>query len=105
MSNYTVVGEAEEIPEGVTKVFIVDDVRVAICRVEGEYYAIEDVCTHDDAPLGEGCLAGHEIECPRHGARFDVRDGHVTRMPAVAPVETFSVKVEDGKILVNVEES
>ncbi len=93
-----------DIPEGETRVFVVDDLRIAVCRIEGRYYAFEDVCTHDGAPLGEGCLVGNEIECPRHGARFDVRDGHVTRMPAVAPIETFEVKIENGRILVEIEE-
>jgi len=104
MPNYVALASADEVPEGGTRVFLIDDLRVAVCRVDGQYYAIEDVCTHDDAPLGEGCLVGHEIECPRHGARFDIRDGHVTRMPAAVGVETFSVKIEGGKILVDVEE-
>ncbi len=104
MSHYVAVADADAIAEGSSKVFTIDDIRVAVCRVEGEYYAFEDVCTHDDAPLGEGRLLGFEIECPRHGARFDVRDGHVTRMPAVAPLPTFPVKVEGGRILVDLEE-
>ena len=76
---------------------------IAICRVDGKLYAIEDICTHDDGPLGEGFLDGCEIECPRHGARFDVRTGPATRMPAAAPVRTFPLKVEDGEVLVEVE--
>ncbi|TBR19059.1 non-heme iron oxygenase ferredoxin subunit [bacterium] len=68
-------------------------VRVAVCNVEGTYYAVEDVCTHDDGPLGEGSLRGAELECPRHGARFDVKSGAALRMPAVVPVRTFPVKV------------
>jgi 3-phenylpropionate/trans-cinnamate dioxygenase ferredoxin subunit len=98
------VGRAEAIPEGEARVFEVGDLRIAVCRVDDRFYAVEDVCTHDDGPLGEGCLVGHEIECPRHGARFDVRTGAVTRMPAAAPVESFPVVEEDGELFVEIEE-
>jgi 3-phenylpropionate/trans-cinnamate dioxygenase ferredoxin subunit len=68
--------------------------------VDGEYYCIEDVCTHDGGPLGDGNLFEHCIECPRHGALFDIRDGSVLSMPAVVPVPTFKVKVEGDDIFV-----
>jgi 3-phenylpropionate/trans-cinnamate dioxygenase ferredoxin component len=97
------VGRAEEIPEGGVCVFAAGDRHVAVSRVRGVLYALEDLCTHDDGPLGEGCLEGYEIECPRHGARFDVRNGSVCRMPAAAPVQTFPVKEEDGDVLVELE--
>ena len=97
------VCEDREIREGEVRIFEVAEIGLAISRVEGKLYAIENVCTHDDGPLGEGFLEGCEIECPRHGARFDVRTGVATRMPAVAPVSKFEVKVERGDILVEVE--
>lgn len=92
-----------EIVEGHAKAFEVGSARIVLCRVEGRVFAIDDVCTHDDGPLGDGCLIGFEIECPRHGARFDVRNGAVTRMPAVAPIATFPTTVEGGRIHVAVE--
>ena len=92
-----------EVPEGASRVFDLDTCRVALCKVQGRFYAIEDVCSHDDGPLGEGCLTEHEIECPRHGARFDVRSGQVTRMPAIAPVPIYPVKVEDGVVFVEID--
>lgn len=92
-----------EVLEGEVRVFELEEASIAIARVDGILYAIEDVCTHDDGPLGEGFLDGCEIECPRHGARFDVRTGAATRMPAVAPVGTFPVRTEGGAILVEVE--
>jgi len=104
MGEFIALAKADAIPEGEARVYELGELRLAVCHVEGAYYCIEDVCTHDDGPLGEGCLVGHEIECPRHGARFDVRNGKVTRMPAASPVETFPLKIEDGQILVEVDE-
>ena len=101
--NYVFVVDAGEVPEGEARVFDLGEASVAICQVNGEIHAVEDLCTHDDGPLGEGSLHGCELECPRHGARFDVRTGAATRMPAAAPVRVFPVKVEDGRIYVAVE--
>ena len=98
----TPVAKLSEIRPGKMKIVAVDGIGIALCNVEGQLYAIEDVCTHDDGPLGEGTLEGKEVECPRHGARFDVRTGAVTRMPAVAPVRTFPVKVEGDSVFVEV---
>jgi 3-phenylpropionate/trans-cinnamate dioxygenase ferredoxin subunit len=74
------------------------DVAIAVYNIEGEYYAIEDTCTHDGGDLAGGELHGFEVECPRHGARFDLRDGSVTAPPAVVPIEVFPVRVENGTI-------
>jgi len=92
---------AEVVP-GQAKVVTLGDVRVALCNVDGKIYAIEDVCTHDDGPLGEGALAVGRIQCPRHGAQFDVKTGSAVRMPAIVPVRTFPVEVKDGEIFVRV---
>ncbi len=97
------IGKLEDFPEGTVRVVKIDGERVAICNVEGSLYAVEDRCTHDDAPLGEQELDGCEIECPRHGARFDVRDGSVTQMPAVYPIETFELKIENGEVFVTID--
>ena len=98
------VGLTSEIGKNEAKVFEVEDVSIAVCNVEGKFYAIENVCTHDNGPLGEGKLYGCEIECPRHGARFDVTSGVMTRMPAYGPVQTFPVAVTNGEILVDISE-
>lgn len=94
-----VVAKAADIPPGTMKVVESSGVRVALCNVAGTFYAVEDVCTHDDGPLGEGSLRGAELECPRHGARFDVKSGAALRMPAVVPVRTFPVKVVGGDVV------
>ena len=92
-----------DIPPGRVKVVEVGDEDVALCNVNGEFYALANVCTHDDGPLGEGYLLGDEIECPRHGARFDVRTGEVKVLPAIVPVPTFDVKVEGDDVYVDVD--
>jgi 3-phenylpropionate/trans-cinnamate dioxygenase ferredoxin component len=98
-------GSIEDIPAGRVKLVFhePDDLRIAVCNVDGQFYAIEDVCTHDGGPLDQGQLEGNEIECPRHGARFDVCTGRATLMPAVMPVRTFQVKVEGDRVLVEAE--
>ena len=79
-----------------------DGIEIVVVNLDGQFYAVEDVCTHDGGPLGEGKLDGCELICPRHGARFDVRTGAATRMPAIEPVPTYEVRVEDGDVLVEV---
>ena len=96
------VGKLVEVPVGAAKVFEVGDRAIAVCNVEGTLYAIDDVCTHDDAPLDQGYLEGCEIECPRHGARFDVRTGDAVVLPAVLPLDTFAVRVEGDDIELDV---
>ncbi|MBI3548698.1 MAG: non-heme iron oxygenase ferredoxin subunit [Elusimicrobia bacterium] len=96
------VAKVSDIPPGKMRPVEVDGLRVALCNVDGKIYAIEDVCTHDDGPLGEGQLVDGQAECPRHGARFDVKSGQATRMPAIMPVRTFPVRVEGDSIYVEV---
>ena len=88
-----------DIPPGSAKPFPVDGVDILICNVDGAFYAIEDVCTHDGAPLDQGTLDGRCVVCPRHGATFDVETGAAT-LPAVMPVMTFPVHVEGEEIVV-----
>ncbi|MDQ6884351.1 MAG: non-heme iron oxygenase ferredoxin subunit [Candidatus Dormibacteraeota bacterium] len=78
---------------------------VPICLVHAEddkFYAINDICTHEDYSLSEGDLWEMSVECPRHGSRFDVRTGKVTGLPAVIPAKTYPVTVENGEIFVEV---
>lgn len=92
-----------DVPPGRVKTVEIGDGDIALCNVEGVIYAIANVCTHDEGPLGEGYLLGDEIECPRHGARFNVRTGEVKVLPAIVPVPTFEVKVDADRILVDVD--
>ncbi|HJO04552.1 MAG TPA: non-heme iron oxygenase ferredoxin subunit [Acidobacteriota bacterium] len=98
------VAASDSIADGEARTFAVDGRRIAVARAEGELFAVQDLCTHDDGPLGEGRLQGHAIQCPRHGAQFDVRTGEVLSMPAVVPIATFPVQEQDGKVLVGMPE-
>lgn len=97
---WVTVAKVGEIPPGGVKVVRLDDQEVAVFNIGGDYHAIEDVCTHDGGPLAEGPLDGHVVECPRHGARFDVRTGDVLCMPATAPVASYPVRVTGDDIQV-----
>ncbi|MBX3440598.1 MAG: non-heme iron oxygenase ferredoxin subunit [Planctomycetaceae bacterium] len=92
--------EANEIAPGGRKSIFVDDVPALLLRVGDDYFAIEDVCTHDGQPLTDGPVRDHSIVCPRHGARFDLRTGQPLCMPATEPVATFEVEVRAGGIFV-----
>lgn len=92
-----------EIPPGTTKRVVVDGVEVLLCNVDGEIYAVEDVCTHDGGPLDQGELQGCTIMCPRHGATFDVKTGAALTLPAVVPLPTYPVRIEGDTISVEVD--
>ena len=107
--NWVEVPGAEALAEGFVRSFLVDGFPLAMARVGGKVYAVEDRCSHDDGPLGRGRLVGAggpsaEIECPRHGARFDLASGRATRMPAVSPIATYAARVEGADVLVDVPE-
>lgn len=97
------LAETTDVAPGQVRVFEVQGRRIALCNVDGDFYAVDDVCTHDGGPLDQGELDGHQIECPRHGARFDVRTGRALTLPAVMPVRSYPVQVEDGVVKVAVE--
>jgi len=99
---FVTVATTDEIKPGERMVFEVGRHWVVVFNVDGNYYALRDLCTHDDGPLAEGRLDGCEIECPRHGARFDVRTGEVTAPPAVRPVPNYTVRVVGSEIQIEV---
>src|SRR5688572_7589861 len=103
MARWITAGKTGEVPPERVKVVRTATARIAVCNVDGGVYAIEDVCTHDGGVLDQGELFGCEIECPRHGARFDVRTGKALTLPAVYPVKTYPVKVEGDQVQVEVE--
>jgi 3-phenylpropionate/trans-cinnamate dioxygenase ferredoxin component len=100
MSEFVRVAAVADLPPGERLIVDFDEETVAIFNVDGDYYCIADVCTHDGGPVAEGEIEDHQIECPRHGARFDLRTGAALCLPAVTPVATFQVKVEGGDIYV-----
>ena len=112
MFNYTTFDESKaeffdiapvsELPNGERLFVDLGDRPIVIFNIAGELFAIGDVCTHDDGPLGDGMLEEFNIVCPRHGAEFDVRTGKVMQMPAVVDIPAYPVKVVDGMIRVGV---
>lgn len=100
MSEFVKVAPRAEVPPGGKKLAEVDGRAIALFNVDGAFYAIDDVCTHDGGPLAEGELSGAEIRCPRHGARFDVRTGKALCFPAFTPVTTHRVEVRGEDVYV-----
>lgn len=96
------VAAGEDIPDGEVRTFQIETHRVAVARATGQLYAVQDLCSHDDGPLGDGDLEEFAIVCPRHGAKFDVRTGAVLAMPAAAPIQSFPVKEENGRVHISV---
>jgi 3-phenylpropionate/trans-cinnamate dioxygenase ferredoxin subunit len=103
MAEFISVGRLDEVPPGGKLLADVDGRAIAVFNVDGTLYAIDDVCTHDGGPLAEGEFTGCEIQCPRHGARFDVRTGKALCFPAFEPVATHAVEARDGQIFVAVD--
>ncbi len=100
MSQFIKVAETESFPNPGKQLFEVGDRLVVVIQVDGEFYCVDDVCTHDGGPLGEGCLIGNCLVCPRHGAKFQVTDGAALTMPATEATIAHDVRVEDGAIMV-----
>lgn len=99
------VGDLTDLPAGERLFIEIDDLYVVIFNLAGQFYAIADVCTHDDGPLGDGEIEGEEVVCPRHGAHFDLRTGKALSLPAVEDIPAYPVRVENGKIFVGVPEA
>jgi 3-phenylpropionate/trans-cinnamate dioxygenase ferredoxin subunit len=96
------LGSVEEVPPG-ERIFIeIGDVPVVIFNVGGKFYAIGDVCTHDGGPLGDGDLEDHQVICPRHGARFDIRTGEALTLPAVVPTPWYPTRVVGDQLEVGI---
>ncbi|MEW5943716.1 MAG: non-heme iron oxygenase ferredoxin subunit [Pseudomonadota bacterium] len=100
MSDWTNVAKAEDFPPGTRRVVDVEGTAIAVFNLGGEYYAIEDTCTHDGGELASGEVEGGIITCPRHGARFSIKTGAVLAPPAYEPVATFPVRIEGGVVQV-----
>jgi 3-phenylpropionate/trans-cinnamate dioxygenase ferredoxin component len=97
-TDFVTVASTDEIKPGERLVIEFGRTWVAIFNVDGKYYAIEDLCTHDDGPLAEGVLRGCVIECPRHGATFDITTGKVLSAPALVNVPAYDVQVQGNDI-------
>ena len=105
MAHFVRVADVAGIPDPGRELVEVDGDVVALFHVDGRFYCIDDVCTHDGGTLVDGELSDHRIACPRHGARFDIRTGAALSMPAVRPTRAHAVKIQDGGVWVAIGES
>ncbi len=99
MSEFIKVAKTFDLNPGDTMLVEYDDEDVGLFNIDGQFYAVSDICTHDSGPLVEGKLDGDCIICPRHGARFNVKTGKQT-MPAYLPVPLYQVKIEGDDIFI-----
>jgi 3-phenylpropionate/trans-cinnamate dioxygenase ferredoxin component len=96
--DYVAILPANELPPG-QRVFVeIGEYQVAVFNIAGEIFAVGDVCTHDNGPLGDGEVEEHEVICPRHGGRFDLRTGKAVSLPAVVDIPAYPVRVVEGKL-------
>ncbi len=112
MFNYTQVGlekiefveiaPVKDLPNGERMFVTIGDRSIVLFNIAGNLYAIADVCSHDNGPLGDGDLEGNEVICPRHGARFDVRTGEALLLPAVVDIPAYPVRMKEGMIEIGV---
>lgn len=100
MPNFSKVASLTDLPPGTMLGVVVDDTPVALYNVDGTVYATHDICSHARAHLSQGTLCGHVVECPLHGAKFDVRTGKQLSFPAVVPVKRYEVRVDGDDVLV-----
>jgi 3-phenylpropionate/trans-cinnamate dioxygenase ferredoxin subunit len=108
MMNYTQLDPSEcefydiavldDLPDG-ERIFVeIGENYLVVFNIAGQVYAIEDLCSHDDGPLGDGDVDGYQVVCPRHGARFDLRSGEALTFPAVEDIPAYPVQIVDGQI-------
>ena len=99
---YIEIAPDSELPNGQRLFVDVGDRPIVIFNIAGRFFAIGDVCSHDDGPLGDGMIEGFNVVCPRHGAEFDVRTGQAVQMPAVVDIPAYPVQVRNGTIFIGV---
>lgn len=100
MENRVQVAQVDDLEPGSMTMVEVDGKPVLLANLDGEFYAVSDLCTHEEYNLSEGFLDGCEVECPGHSAFFDLKTGDVIDGPAMDPLETYSVQIEDGTVFI-----
>ena len=100
MADWVDVARVDDFPPGTVRTVEIEGTPIAVFNLNGHYYAIEDVCTHEAETLSDGAVEGEEIVCPRHGAHFSIVTGAALSPPAYEPVTTFPMQVEGGMVMV-----
>jgi len=103
-TKYFKIAKAVDVPNGERLFFEIEGKPIVLFSLNGEYLAIEDQCTHDSGPVGEGELDGEQIICPRHGAHFDIRTGKVLSFPAVTDIKVYKVRVNEDYLEVGLDQ-
>ncbi len=103
MSKKIQIARVSELAPGQYKSVEIEGERIALFNIDGKFYAIQDMCTHDRGILTGGTLTGYIIECPRHGAQFDVRTGAVVRLPAYVGLKVYPVSIEGDDVFITLE--
>jgi 3-phenylpropionate/trans-cinnamate dioxygenase ferredoxin subunit len=99
---FVAISDVDSLPNG-ERIFVeIDKLTLVVFNLAGRYYAIADLCSHDDGPLGDGDVEGTEIACPRHGARFDLVSGKALSLPAIVDIPAYPVRIQDGLIEVGI---
>lgn len=99
MADYITIATVDEFPNSGDRIVVeVNNHVIAVFMVSGRFYAIEDVCSHDDGPLADGELRGNVIECARHGAQFDITTGKVLKMPAITGIPAYEIKIDGNDV-------
>ena len=104
MSEFVQVAKVADVTNSGKLILEVDDRMVVLLHINEQFFCIDDVCTHDGGPLGEGELCGYELACPRHGAKFDVRNGAALTMPATEATVVHEVKIDGDDVFVRINE-
>ncbi|MCJ7626281.1 MAG: non-heme iron oxygenase ferredoxin subunit [Anaerolineaceae bacterium] len=99
---YYQIAEIHEIPPGERLFLEIDDIALIVFNINGEYFALDDMCTHDYGSLGEAEIEDYRVTCPRHGAKFDIRTGEALSLPAVKRLSTYPIRIVDGIIEIGV---
>ena len=100
--NFYRIAEIADIKNGERAFFDVEGYQIVLFNIEGEYFAIGNVCSHDEGPLGDGELDGNLIICPRHGAQFNIRTGKVLSLPAVVDIPCYPLRIDNGIIHIGI---
>ncbi len=103
MAEWIDVAAPSELPPGSRKIINTPYCEIAVFNLNGDFFAIEDICSHDGGELASGVCEGDQIICPRHGARFCIRNGRALTPPAYEDIESFTVRIEHGIVQVNVD--
>jgi len=104
MTHWIDVAAADEFVDGLWQTVETDQYDIIIIYKNGDFFAIEDRCSHDGGSLSDGDLINCQMRCPRHGAKFDIKTGKVTAPPAYEDITTFPVRLHDGRVQVGIEE-